>query len=153
MEVSLTNLLFRYLWNLDEAEDTLQEAFLRLWKNQDKVDWSRSEAMVFRIAINLACSKLRRRKLWQLTPFKDDLGTRNVDFTGEGEMNSGRELRVQEAIKGLPEKLRRVLLLNMYTEKSYAQIAAILQVPEGTVASRRNQGIAKIQDALRGDPS
>jgi DNA-directed RNA polymerase specialized sigma24 family protein len=78
LEVKLTNVVVRWLWNREEARDVLQEAFVRLWRMRARIDWERVEPLVFRIALNLAANRRRSRRLWQFV-------TPSCASTGSGE--------------------------------------------------------------------
>ena len=58
--------------------------------------------------------------------------------------------RLRLAIDALPEKLRSVVVLSELSELPYAEIGAILEIPEGTVASRRNAALKRLAEALGG---
>ncbi|MCP4444350.1 MAG: sigma-70 family RNA polymerase sigma factor [Myxococcales bacterium] len=145
-EARLTNVLFRYLWNRQDVEDTIQDAFVRLWRMQSKIDWERAEALIFRIAINAACSKLRKRKLWSLVPSADETSQAATPEV-EIEMAEANDM-LRKAVDALPEKLRSVILLCQFSELQYDAVSDILGIPEGTVASRRNQAITRLRATL-----
>ena len=56
--------------------------------------------------------------------------------------------QVRQAVDALPEELRTVVLLATFSGLSYAQIAEITKVPEGTVGSRRNRALAQLRKTL-----
>ena len=61
----------------------------------------------------------------------------------------GRQLR--EAIDGLPEGLKQVLILNQLAEMSYHEISAVLGIKVGTVGSRRNRALSRLRETLTGE--
>ena len=58
---------------------------------------------------------------------------------------------MQKAIDGLSEKLRSVVVLSELSGLSYAEIVALLDIPECTVASRRSQAMAALRGSLGGE--
>ena len=60
LEGPLYNVAYRYVWDAAEAQDIVQEAFVRLWRARDRVRMQTVEALVYRIALNLA----RNRRRW-----------------------------------------------------------------------------------------
>jgi RNA polymerase sigma-70 factor, ECF subfamily len=142
LERPLTNVLYRWLWSREDVRDVIQDAFVRLWQMRERVEWERADPLVYRIALNLAANRRRRRTLWQWvtlddnTPVPDDAPDRE------------QEARVRRAIDALPERHRRVLTLAIHGELSQEQIADVLGVPVGTVASRRNTAVRKVREAL-----
>jgi DNA-directed RNA polymerase specialized sigma24 family protein len=65
LEKPLFNVVYRWLWDREETQDVVQEAFMRLWRKREQIDVDRVEALVYRIAINLASNRRRTRKLWR----------------------------------------------------------------------------------------
>jgi RNA polymerase sigma-70 factor (ECF subfamily) len=56
--------------------------------------------------------------------------------------------RVRRAVDALPERLRRVVVLTELAELSYADVARVLAIPEGTVASRRHAAVRRLRKLL-----
>lgn len=146
VEAPLTNVVYRWLWDREEARDVIQEAFLRLWKMGDRVDWQRAEALVYRIALNLAANRRRWRKLRRFVGIDRQLD--DVPGADDALDDARRSRAVVAAIDGLSEPHRRVLTLAVFTELSHAEIAEILDIPAGTVASRKHGAIAQLRRAL-----
>lgn len=142
LETKLTNVVYRWLWNREDARDVIQEAFVRLWQMRDRVDWERAEALVYRIAINLASNKRRSRRVWQFVTFGEQA------VSDEPGVDVEQELAVRRAIEALPERQRRVLILSLHSNMTYEQIADVLDIAPGTVASRRNTAVAKVRAAM-----
>ncbi|MFC1840240.1 RNA polymerase sigma factor, partial [Thermodesulfobacteriota bacterium] len=63
LEKPLFNVVFRYLWNKEEAQDLVQESFIRLWKMRERVNMKTVKPLAYRICLNLAASSLRRKKI------------------------------------------------------------------------------------------
>ena len=63
LEKPLFNLVFRYLWKKEEAQDLVQEAFVRLWKMRDRIEMETVKPLIYNICINLAVTKNRRKKI------------------------------------------------------------------------------------------
>src|SRR4051812_26488670 len=66
LEKPVFNVVYRWLWNTEEARDVTQEAYLKLWSACARVDVSMVEPLLFRVALNLAANRLRTRKLWRM---------------------------------------------------------------------------------------
>ena len=146
LEKPVYNVLYRKVWNREEARDLVQETFIRLWKMRRKVVMDTVEPLVYRIALNLAKSKLRRRKLLGWVPFEAVAGMVPDTRGMETEMSRGEErIHLREAVMALPGDLRNVILLCEFTGMKYEQIAEALSIPEGTVGSRRNRALKKLK--------
>ncbi|MEC9397639.1 MAG: sigma-70 family RNA polymerase sigma factor, partial [Myxococcota bacterium] len=63
LEKPLYNVVYRWVWDGAEARDILQETFLRLWKMQARVRPETVEPLAYKIALNLARKRLRRKKI------------------------------------------------------------------------------------------
>jgi RNA polymerase sigma-70 factor (ECF subfamily) len=125
---------YRILGNREDAADVTQATFLKVLENLDRYDAGHKLfSWIYRIAINEAIDQLHRIRRHE--PLEDD---RAAAGDGPEESTGAKRLsrHVQEGLMGLPEDYRVVLVLRHFTECSYEQIAAILQIPEKTVKSR-----------------
>ena len=117
--------------NADDAEDVVQDTFLKLFKNQSWLAMQDERPFLARTAWRVAIS--RRPKHRELPESVD------VDATADPEsaaMDAQRVHRLHVLIDALPEKLRRPLALSAIEELCVAEIAAIMDEPEGTVRRR-----------------
>ncbi len=150
LEKRVYNVVYRWVWQRDDAAEIVQEAFLRLWNMRARVDVSTVEPLVYKIALNLASNRRRSKKLWQLVSL-EGLGGRERDDGADvaAHVEHGVQSEdVRRAIDALPERLRRVVVLTELSELSYREVAAILDVPEGTVGSRRNKALSLLRAQL-----
>jgi RNA polymerase sigma factor (sigma-70 family) len=65
LEKPLYNVAYRWVWNEDEAREVVQETFVRLWRMRNRVEMKTVEPLIYRIAINLASSRRRSRRIWR----------------------------------------------------------------------------------------
>jgi RNA polymerase sigma-70 factor (ECF subfamily) len=147
MERPLLNVVYRWVWDRDEAADLVQEAFARLWQARARVRPDTAAAFVHRIALNLAASRRRWRRLRNFVS-PDDASDSPGDRPDEAVLGAERAAAVRAAVEALPEKLRRALILCELSELSYAEIAATLEIPVGTVGSRRSAAVARLRERL-----
>ncbi len=152
LERPLVNVVYRWLWSMDEAQDVVQEAFVRLWRMRARVELETVEPLIYRIAINLASSRRRSRRLWRwvsLDAIRDQAGgERPADETLEAR-DDRAELRA--AVERLPKDLRAVAVLTELSDLTYPQIGEVLSIPAGTVGSRRNRALKRLREIL-GEP-
>ncbi|HEU4618067.1 MAG TPA: sigma-70 family RNA polymerase sigma factor [Gammaproteobacteria bacterium] len=141
LEKPLFNVVYRWLWDAAESQDVVQDAFLKCWKIRQRIRADGFKPLVFRTALRLASNRRRRKKLWRMVSFgeADELSALPV----EPLLRSTRD-----AIDGLPEPLKRVLLLSELAGMSYAEIAAVIGIKEGTVGSRRNRALTMLRTRL-----
>jgi RNA polymerase sigma-70 factor (ECF subfamily) len=135
--------LLRYLRGLvgdqEQARDLLQETFLRAYRSLGGLeDPGLLRSWLYRIAHNQACSLLRRRRLisWLPLTFGHNASSPNPD------RSAVEAARVAEALERVPVQQRAPLLLHLVAGFSYAEVAEMLQVSEGTVRMRISRGRA-----------
>lgn len=143
LEKSLFNIALRWTWNDAEAHELVQDAFLKLWSARWRIRAETSRAYVYKTVLNLAQKHARKRQTWwrvrQLIPVAD------YDTSPE---RSYDDARVQAAIRRLPEAQRSVLLLCEFSDLKQREIARILGIPPGTVASRRNHALKRLRETF-----
>jgi len=137
---SLVNYLARLTGSREKGEEHAQEAFFRLYRFADRFRKDgRVAPLLFRIAVNGVRSEARRARLWNLLlPFvaPSSPPERPDDPLLREEVHA----RVHEALGRLPDRYREAVLLRDIEEWSYADIAAALGCPEGTLKSRIGRG-------------
>lgn len=153
--------LFAYLYRLvgskEEAEDLLQDVFIKAYKNINSYDIERKfSSWIYRIAHNEAVNHIKRKSLKRFIPWENITATKD-----KLEMSSGDEgadtawLRketgqeVDEAINRLPFKYKQVLVLRYYSDKSYEEISDILGKPINTVGTLINRAKKKMSSELK----
>lgn len=149
LEKPLYNVVYRWVWNPEEARDVVQEAFVRLWRMRDRVRTETARPLVYKIALNLASNRRRARKLWRWVSL-EALWGRSSSSIDPRESASARERReaVRSAIDALPERYRAVIALCELAGMSYREAAVVLGAPPGTVASRKHTAMKLLQDRL-----
>ncbi len=157
----LTNYVFRMLNDYQEAVDIAQESFVRVYFAIERYhsDYAFS-TYIYRIATNLAISEIRkrkRRKLYSLTGLYQYDGDEEKEFQPEDEKPLpeadlvSRESRqiISKAIVALPEKYRVPIILREIEEKTYEEIADILELGLGTTKSRISRGRGLLREKMR----
>lgn len=142
-------LSWRLLGNLDDAQDSAQEVFLRAFKYLHRLDTSKPvEAWLVRITINVCRDfgrqRQRRQKLESeyRSPDKTDLNPFTDVASGEK-----REM-LRQAIASLPHKERAAFVLRDIDGLPTAEVAAILKSTETTVRSQISIARVKIRKAI-----
>ncbi len=147
----LLNFVGRIVTDRETAEELVQETFLRIFnqKNSYTPEYAVS-TWVYTIALNLARSELRKRKLRRYL---------SLDFIKEEadiELPARINLKavslapiIQQAIEKLPEDYRTAFVLCDIQRLPYQQIAEVMRVPVGTVKSRINRARSMLRDKLK----
>ncbi len=156
----ITNFIYRMIDDYDRAVELSQETFLRVYTSASRYEANYSfSTYIYRIATNLAISELRRRKRRKfvslLSPFTNDEGEAiEIDppdanpLQDEVMIGDERRRAVARAITSLPEKYRAAIVLRDVEGLSYEQIAATLELSEGTVKSRINRARNLLKEKL-----
>jgi RNA polymerase sigma-70 factor, ECF subfamily len=129
----LFNLAFRMLGSYDAAVDATQNAFIKAYQHLDSFDSTkRFFSWIYRILKNECLNVLRDRR--PLEPLPPDL--RASGSPGDDLERRERRAAVQAALRELTVEHREVILLRHFTELSYEEIAAALDIPVKTVRAR-----------------
>lgn len=145
----LVNVIYRMLNDQNEAEDLVQETFLRVWTHRQDYDFSYClSTWIYTIALNLAKNELRKRRkfkffsLLEMTEKGLELPDPKLGPSALGHLLEG-------AIGKLPGKYKEAFLLRDVEQLPYEEVAQILGVPLGTVKSRVNRARAVLKDELK----
>jgi RNA polymerase sigma-70 factor (ECF subfamily) len=145
----LFNVLYRMLSSEDEANDLLQETFLRVWQHKMSYDFRFAfSTWIYTIALNLARNELRRRKkikFLDIFDFADKLPAKEE----KKDTSANLKTLLEAEMKRLPEKYKTAFLLRDVDNLSYEEIAQVLGVPLGTVKSRVNRARAILRTRLK----
>ena len=134
--------------NGDDAEDIVQEAFLKAFKALDTFRGGDARVWMLAIVRNTAMNFLRKRKPDVAADF-DQLET--ADRSPSPEQNLLQESRreqVRRAIARLEPEFRETLVLREIEGLSYKEIAAVLEIPAGTVMSRLSRARQRLLTEL-----
>jgi RNA polymerase sigma-70 factor (ECF subfamily) len=133
--------LLRHSGNREDADDLLQETWVRVARSAKSFDTARRfRSWIYGIATNLARDLFRRRMTRERA--LRDLATHPPAASGADSVDRS-ELR--EHIAKLPENMRAVLLLRYYEEMSEAEMAEVLNVPHGTIKSRLHAALRRLR--------
>jgi RNA polymerase sigma-70 factor (ECF subfamily) len=144
-------LALKMVGNPPDAEDIVQDTFVRAYRSLDRFDPKRPfQPWLYRIALNLALTTIERRKRHQTVAYDDALEVADANAPNPTELKADDigKLAVKAA-QALPEDQRAVLLLRIQQNLSYDQIAQILDIPPGTVMSRLNRARTKLRKLLK----
>jgi RNA polymerase sigma-70 factor (ECF subfamily) len=146
----IKTMLMRSGATADTAEDIAQEALLTVWRKAAYYDPARASAAawVFTIARNLRIDRLRgdkRAKLYAAYEMVEPEETERPD----GALDTAeRSERVRAAFHALPEEQVRVLQLSFFESRAHGDIAALLNLPLGTVKSRLRLAMGRLRNLL-----
>jgi RNA polymerase sigma-70 factor (ECF subfamily) len=145
------NLAKWLLHNEQDAQDVVQEAYLRAFKSFAGFHGSNGRAWLLTIVRNTAYTLLKKNHAVDLTtPFDEEIHARSHESVSPAailEHAEDAEL-ITNAMKELPAEFREILTLRHQEELSYQEIGDILKIPAGTVMSRLARARAKLREYL-----
>lgn len=146
----LFTMLVRMVHSESEAEDLLQETFVRVWEHRRNFDDRYCfSTWVYTIAMNLGKNELRkRRKVKFLSLFDKENNPIEVE-DATAEHSGGLGVLIDRAVQKLPARYREAFELRDLQELSYDEIGDVLGVPVGTVKSRVNRARNLLKDELK----
>jgi len=162
---SLYSMAIRLVFNKEEAEDLVQETYLKAYRFFDTFQKGTNiKAWLFKILRNTFINKYRKAVNLPGEVFYEDVESVNSNLSYKQESDSGEltdtleskynelgnlmEDDVKRAIDSLPIEYKEAILLSDVEELSYSDIAEITNVPIGTVKSRLNRGRKLLQKSL-----
>jgi RNA polymerase sigma-70 factor (ECF subfamily) len=147
----LLNFVGRIVTDRETAEELIQETFMRIFnqKNSYTPEYAVS-TWIYTIALNLARSELRKRKLRRFLSL--DFIKEEADVELADRVNLKAESLapiIQRAIEKLPADYKTAFVLCDIQRLPYQQIAEVMRVPVGTVKSRINRARSMLRDKLK----
>lgn len=142
----VTAQLYAMIGDRDEAEECVQEAFVRAWAHRRKLERAEyPEAWVRTTAYRLAVSRWRRTTRGR-RPVDRALGAAT-----ESAPPSENHVALVAALRRLPEAQRQALVLHHLADLPVHQVAREVGVPEGTIKARLSRGRAALAALLSDD--
>jgi len=144
------NVVYRMCGDPQLAEEAAQEAFLRAWQNLRRYNPKFAfRNWVYRIALNLAIDRLRRRTETVAIDTLREILTVETDGPEATLERHEQAEQVRQAVLDLPPTSRAALILREYEGLTYQEIADALDIPIGTVMSRLNYARGQLRESLR----
>jgi RNA polymerase sigma-70 factor (ECF subfamily) len=145
------NLAKWLLRNEQDAQDVVQEAYLRAFRAFSGFRGTNGRAWLLTIVRNTSYTLLKKSHAVDLTTSFDE----EIHATEHQSVNPATVLEhsedaqlIREAMDELPEEFREILILRHQEDLSYKEIADIAQIPSGTVMSRLARARAKLKECL-----
>ena len=139
-----------------DAADAAQDAMIAIVRNLDRFDGRSSfGTWAYRIATNASLDELRRRKRRPVPTTDDDHEHPHAEVadpdSGRRVDAIGDHMALDLALRSLSDEYRLPVVLRDVADLDYAEIAAVLEIPAGTVKSRIARGRAALARALAAD--
>jgi RNA polymerase sigma factor (sigma-70 family) len=160
-EKAFTTLIKKYqeklYWNIrrmvvdhDDANDVLQNLFIRVWNGLDKFkENSQLYTWLYRISVNECLTFLDQKKKKFASSLSDeDSGLSNKVKADDHFDYKKLEWKLQLAMQKLPEKQRIVFNLRYYDEMPYDEMSRVLETSEGALKASYHHAVKKIEDFM-----
>jgi RNA polymerase sigma-70 factor (ECF subfamily) len=144
------NLAKWLLRNEQDAQDVVQEAYLRAFKSFGGFHGSNGRAWLLTIVRNTSYTLLKKNQATDFTTFDEEIHVAGDESASPAtilEHGEDADL-IREAMDALPADFREILALRHQEGLSYKEIADIAQIPQGTVMSRLARARAKLKEYL-----
>ncbi len=133
-----------------DAEDIVQEAFVRFWKRGlNRIN--DPKAYLFQCVKRSALDFLRqhhRRVHRERAVAREDQSASEAMFLGSVEQHEEREL-LEAALRELPDEQREVVVLKVWGDLTFPQISDVLEIPTNTAASRYRYALAALRKRFK----
>jgi RNA polymerase sigma-70 factor (ECF subfamily) len=144
------NLAKWLLRNEQDAQDVVQEAYLRAFRSFSGFHGSNGRAWLLTIVRNTSYTLLKKNHAVDVTtPFDEEIHVTGHESASAATILEQSEAElIREAMDALPAEFREILALRHQEGLSYKEIADIAQIPPGTVMSRLARARAKLKEYL-----
>jgi len=146
IHADLYRMAFVYVQNETDAVDILQQAIIQAFERIESLkEPSYFKTWMIRIVINCSKTYLSKMKKLEITDPLELVDVQSVSHTYMEE-----EMDLWAALQSLEEKYKTVLLLRFYQDYTVPEVAAILEMPLGTVKTNIRRGLMQLKQKLKG---
>lgn len=146
----LRNHLYYKFGDLNQAEDLVQETFIKLWNNCAKVSLDKAKSYIYTIATNLGIDGTRHQKV--KFNYQNYITQRKNDSTNESPefiiLEKEFMEKLKSAIAQLPERQREVFLLSRIDKKTYKEIAEMSDVSVKAIEKLMSKALAALRKTI-----
>ena len=140
----------RIVLSHDDANDVLQNSFIKAWTNLDSFQGKSSiSTWLYRIAINEALDFLRKKKAATANVSADEEPAVAARLMGDPYFDGDQaQAMLQEAVARLPDVQRTVFTLKYFDDMKYSEISKLLDTSEGALKASYHLAVKKISEYL-----
>ena len=136
--------------NEHDAEDLVQESYLRAFRAFETFQGQDARAWLLAIVRNTCFTWLKKRGAQPLVEFDERMHTVDSPNAESIVLNQAALASLQDCLEALPPEFREAIVLRELEELSYKEISGIAGVPVGTVMSRLARGRKRLSECLAG---
>ena len=140
----LRRFIFFKTQDLDKAEDILQDSFIKLWNNCNKVNYDKVKSYLFTVASNTFLNAIKHEKV--VRKHREGITNQQTNETPEFIMLEKEFMdKLERTVNSLPEKQKEVFLLNRIEKMKYREIAELLDISVKAVEKRMHSALLVIR--------
>ena len=144
---AIWNFVYFKCGNRDEANDLVQEAFVKLWNNCAKVPPEKAKSFLYTVANNAFLNAVAHKKV--VLNFENSKGSSLNNQSPEFLLEEKEfKIKLENAISNLTEAQRTAFLMNRIEGKKYKEIAELLGISVKAVEKRMSQALSSIKKEI-----
>ncbi|MEM7514967.1 MAG: RNA polymerase sigma factor [Bacteroidota bacterium] len=134
----------------EDADDVLQNTFLKAWRAIDRFRADSSlKTWLYKIATNEALSHIQKRAKRSFTDIEDLQNDLRHSLSGGTYLDGDEiQMKLQRAVETLPERQKLVFSLRYFEELKYDEISSILEVSVGALKASFHHAVKKVEKSL-----
>lgn len=146
--------VLRMTKNPEDAQDLVQEAFIKVYEQLNKYDFKGSfSSWLYRVTINHCLDELRKKR-YQVEHIT--FNEKGIDSSEENEpeivfLKKEKSRQLEKLIASLPEDERMIILLRYANERSYEEISELLHIPLSTVRNKLHRAKKKLRKIVQAE--
>jgi RNA polymerase sigma-70 factor (ECF subfamily) len=146
---ALVRFVYKYLNDLEESEEIVQDTFHTLWEKSESIEIQSSiKSYLYQAARNKSLNSIKHNKVKQ--KHVDSVKNSDFDFTEDKHMELDElQTKINEALDVLPPKCRQVFELSRFEEKKYREIAEELNISIKTVENHMGKALGLLRTSLK----
>ncbi|MGG6232155.1 RNA polymerase sigma factor [Tenacibaculum sp. SDUM215027] len=145
---TLRNYIYYKCGDTQQAEDIVQEAYIKLWSNCAKVIFEKAKSYLYTVANNHFLNDIAHKKV-VLEHQKQSVSSGTTNETPQYILEEEEfHTKLKKAIANLPEKQREVFLLSRIDKKKYSEIADIVGVSVKAVEKRMSKALLTLKEQI-----
>jgi RNA polymerase sigma factor (sigma-70 family) len=145
---SIRNFIYYKCGSLEQAEDIVQEAYIKLWENCKNIVMEKAKSFLYTVAQRLFINQVRHQKV-ELHFIKENSTPKLSEDPSYILREKEFRQELEKAISGLSEKQREVFLMHRIDKMSYEEIAAALEISVKAVEKRMHQALSALKEKVK----